>query len=82
MQAPPKKSYLRRLVFVWVEPHGPLLAASECVWTTEEDLRWKVLAQFATERALDGDGLKRKFIPTGGHIATASLAGDHEGLAA
>ena len=36
--------------------------------------------EFATEGALDGDGLKRKFIPSRGHIAAASLACDNERL--
>jgi hypothetical protein len=51
-------------------------------WPTEEYLRREVPSQFAAQGALDGDRLKREFIPTGRHIAAASLAGDHEGLAA
>jgi hypothetical protein len=49
---------------------------------TEEEFRGQIPPQFAAERALDGYGLKRKFIPTGGHIAAAPFAGDHECLAA
>jgi hypothetical protein len=51
------------------------------VRASEEDLRRQVPAQLAAQRAFDRDGLKRKFIPTGRHIAAAVLAGDDEGLA-
>ena len=39
-------------------------------------------AQLTAEGTLDGDGLKLKFLPTGGHIAATPLAGDDEGFAA
>ena len=52
----------------------------ELVRSPEEDFRGQVSAQLAAEGALDRDGLKRKFFPTGRHIAAASLAGHHEGL--
>jgi hypothetical protein len=58
------------------------LASDELVRSPEEDLRWKVPTQFAAQGALNGDGLKRKFVPARWHIAAAFLAGDHEGLAA
>ena len=50
------------------------------VRSPEEDLCGKVPAQLAAERAIDGDGLEWKFLPTGRHITTASLACHHEGL--
>jgi hypothetical protein len=56
----------------------PLLAGDELVRPTEEDLGGQVPAKFATKRAFNGDGLKRRFIPTSGHIAAAPLAGDDE----
>jgi len=49
---------------------------------TEEDLGGQVPAQFATEGALNGDGLEREFPDAGWNIVAAFLAGDHEGLAA
>jgi hypothetical protein len=52
------------------------------VWSPEEDLRGQVPAQFTAKWTLDGDRLKRKFIPARRHIAAASLASDDEGLAA
>ena len=52
----------------------------ELVGASEEDFGRQVPKQFATEGALDGDGLKRKFFPTGRHIAAASLAFHHEGF--
>jgi hypothetical protein len=55
-----------------------LLVGDELVRPTEEDLGGKVPAQFAAERALDGDGLKWKVIPDSGHITAAPLAGDHK----
>jgi hypothetical protein len=51
------------------------------VWPTEENFGGEVPAQFAAEGALDRDGLKRKFIPPGRHIAAAPLALDDEGFA-
>jgi hypothetical protein len=54
----------------------------EAVKSPQENLRWPVLPEFAAQGALDGDRLKRKFLPTRGHIAAAPLAGDDEGLAA
>jgi hypothetical protein len=54
----------------------------ELVRPTEEDLRGKIPAKFATEGALNGNGLKWKFLDAGRHIAAASLACHHEGLAA
>lgn len=61
---------------------GTLLAAYELVWPTEEDLARPVLPKLTAKLTLDRDGLKRKFLPPGGHIAAALLAGDHEGFAA
>jgi hypothetical protein len=49
---------------------------------TEVDLGGQVSARLAAQSALDGDGLKLKFLPTGGHIAATPLAGDDEGFAA
>jgi len=54
----------------------------ELVRPTDEDLTGKVTAQFTTEGALDGDGLKWKFFPARRHVAAAPLAGDHECLSA
>jgi hypothetical protein len=54
----------------------------ELVRSPEEYLSGKVSAHFATEGAFNGDGLKRKLLPTGGNIPVASLARDDEGLAA
>jgi hypothetical protein len=48
------------------------------VRATEEDLGRQVPALFATERALDRDGLKWKVVPPSGDIAAAPLAGDDE----
>jgi hypothetical protein len=42
---------------------GPLLPGDELVRPTEEDLRWQVPTQFATQGALDGDGLKGELLP-------------------
>jgi len=61
---------------------APLLASDKLVWSPEEDLRGQVPAQFTAKWTLDGDRLKRKFIPARRHIAAASLASDDEGLAA
>jgi len=55
-----------------------LLAGDELVGPTEEDFRGEVPAQFATERARNGDGLRWKVIPASGHVAAAPFAGDHE----
>ena len=60
----------------------PLLAGDELVRPTEVDLGGQVSARLAAQSALDGDGLKLKFLPTGGHIAATPLAGDDEGFAA
>jgi hypothetical protein len=54
----------------------------QLVRPTEKNFGGQVPAQFATELALNGDGLEREFADAGGHIAAASLAGHHEGLAA
>jgi hypothetical protein len=54
----------------------------ELVWPTEEEFGGKVPPQFAAEGALNGDGLERKFLPTGRHIAAAPFAGHHEDFAA
>jgi hypothetical protein len=48
------------------------------VGATEEDLGGQVPAQFATEGALNGDGLEREFISPGRHIAAALLAREDE----
>lgn len=53
----------------------------ELVGATEEDLGRQVPTKLATAGALDGDGLKRKLLPTGRHIAAAFLAGHNENLA-
>jgi hypothetical protein len=58
-----------------------LLMGYELVGASEEDFGRQVPKQFATEGALDGDGLKRKFFPTGRNVAAALLAGDDEGFA-
>jgi hypothetical protein len=50
------------------------------VWSPEEYLRRQVPALFATERALNGDGLKREFLDARWNIASASLACDDEAL--
>ena len=52
------------------------------VWTAEEDLAWPVLPEFTAEGAFDRDGLERKSLSPGRHVASAALAGDDEGLAA
>jgi len=52
------------------------------VRASEEDFRREVSAQFTTEWALDGDGLKWKIISASGHIAAAPLALHDEGFAA
>jgi hypothetical protein len=52
------------------------------VWPTEKDFGRQVPALFATERALDRDGLERELPDAGRHITAALLAGDDEGLAA
>ena len=65
---------------VALPPSSPLLVNHELVRSPEEDLRWKVLAQFATEGALDGEGLKGELPDAGWNIAAALLAGHHEGL--
>ena len=57
---------------------GPLLPGDELVRPTEEDLRWQVPTQFATQGALDGDGLKGELLPARGHVAAAPLASHHE----
>jgi len=54
----------------------------EIVRSPEEDLGRQVPTKFATQGALDRDGLKGKFIPARGHVAAALLAGHDEGLAA
>ncbi|MGC9293631.1 MAG: hypothetical protein ACP5EP_13220, partial [Acidobacteriaceae bacterium] len=56
----------------------PLLMDNQLVKPTEEDLARQVPAQFAAQGALDGDGLKRKFLTPGWYVAAAPLAGDHE----
>jgi len=56
----------------------PLLPVDELVRSAEEDLRWQVPAQFATQWALDGDRLEGELLPARGHIAAAPFAGDHE----
>ena len=48
---------------------------------SEENFGGQVPQQFATEGALNGDGLERKLLQAGGHIAAAPLAGDDEGFA-
>jgi hypothetical protein len=58
-----------------------LLAGDECVWPTEEDLRYKVPSQLAAQGALDGDRLKGKFLTPGRHIPAAPLALHDEGFA-
>jgi hypothetical protein len=52
----------------------------EIVWSPEEDLSGKVPAQFATEGALNRDGLKGELPDARSNIATASLASDDEAL--
>jgi hypothetical protein len=52
------------------------------VRSPEEDLIGKVPAQFATERALDRDGLEREFPDAGWNVAAAPFAGNDEGFAA
>jgi len=52
------------------------------VWATEEDLGRQIPAQLETQRALDRDGLKRKFPDARWHIVAAFLAGDNGGFAA
>jgi len=47
---------------------------------TEEDFGGQVPTHFAAEGALSGDGLKRKFLPTGGNNSAASFARDDEAL--
>ena len=59
-----------------------MLAGDELVRPTEKDFSGEVPARFATEGTRDGDGLERKFLPTGEHVAAAPLAGDDEGFAA
>jgi hypothetical protein len=54
----------------------------QMVRPSEKNFGGQVPTQFATEGTLNGDGLKRKFIPPGRHFAAASLAPDNEGLAA
>jgi len=53
----------------------------EFVRSPEEDFRRQVPAKFTAEAALDRNGLERKILQAGGHIAAATLAGHHEGLA-
>jgi hypothetical protein len=50
----------------------------ELVRPTEEDLSGKVTAQFATEGALNGDGLKGEIPNARWNVAAASLACDDE----
>jgi len=57
-----------------------LLLNHELVRPTEEDLGGEVPAKFATEGALNGNGLKGKLPDARWNIATASLACDHEAL--
>jgi hypothetical protein len=60
----------------------PLLPGDKLVWPAEEDFGGQVPAQFAAQRAFDGDRLERELLPAGGHVAAAPLAGDHEDFAA
>jgi hypothetical protein len=69
------------LVDAMNQPTLPVPATHELVRATEEDFGGEVSSQFAAKWALDGDGLKWKFIPTGRHMAVASVAGHHEYLA-
>jgi hypothetical protein len=48
----------------------------------EEDFGGQVPVQFATEGALDGDGLEREFFDAGWNVEAAPLACHHEGIAA
>jgi hypothetical protein len=59
---------------------GSMLVNHELVRSPEKDLGWHVPTQFATEGALNGDGLKRELPDARGHITAAWLAGHHEGL--
>jgi len=54
----------------------------ELVCPTEKDFARPVLPNFAAQGALDGDGLEGELLPPGWHVAAATLAGHHEGLAA
>jgi hypothetical protein len=58
---------------------SPVLINHELVKSSEEDLRWKVPAQFATEGTLNGDGLKEELPDAGWNVAAASLAGHRPG---
>ena len=59
---------------------GPLLVNYELVGFSEEDLGGKVPTQFATEGALNSDGLKGELPDAGWNVAAALLAGHHEAL--
>ena len=61
-------------------PRDPLLACDELVGETEKSFEGQVPAQFATEGARNGNGLKWKFLDARRHIAAASLASDDEAL--
>jgi hypothetical protein len=54
----------------------------ELVRSAEEDFARPVLPLLSTQRTLDGDRLKGEFPQAGRHIAAATLARDHERLAA
>jgi hypothetical protein len=53
----------------------------EGVGAAKKGLGGAVAAGFTAQRADDGDGLERELIKSGGDIAPARLARDHEGFA-
>ena len=59
-----------------------MLVLHERVRLSEKNFGGQVPTQFATQGALDGDGLEGELPDAGWNVATASLAGDDEGLAA
>ena len=61
-------------------PRDPPLVNHELVRSPEEDFSGKVKAQFTTEWALNGDGLKGELPDAGWNVAAASLACDDEAL--
>jgi hypothetical protein len=54
----------------------------QMVRPSEKNFGGQVPAKFATEGALNGDGLKRELPDAGWNVAAALLARDNEGLAA
>jgi hypothetical protein len=61
-------------------PSALLLLNHQLVRPTVEDFGGKVLPEFATEGALNGDGLKGELLDARWYVAAASLACDDETL--